>query len=205
VTRVPDFDDLVGEELEDAERARLRRVHELLVAAGPPPELSPELEADMLATYRKRGRDGMPWRRTALLAAAVLALAAAFFGGYVSGNDSKPAAAAFAPVRVVALNPTAEAPSARALLGIGRRDQGGNWPMRLTVTGLPNLHGTAYYGVFLTDAKGKVTGYCGSFLVRDGEAIAFLNAPYELADGAGWIVTVQHPGDRRPGPVVLRT
>ncbi len=30
----PDFDELVGTDLDSAERARLERVHELLVAAG---------------------------------------------------------------------------------------------------------------------------------------------------------------------------
>ena len=36
----PDFDDLVGTDLDPAERARLERVHDLLMAAGPPPDLS---------------------------------------------------------------------------------------------------------------------------------------------------------------------
>ena len=40
----PDFDELVGgDDLPGPERERLQRVHELLVAAGPPPELPPEL------------------------------------------------------------------------------------------------------------------------------------------------------------------
>ena len=34
----PDFDELVGTDLDPAERERLERVHELLVAAGPPPD-----------------------------------------------------------------------------------------------------------------------------------------------------------------------
>ena len=38
--RGPDFDELVGTDLEDGERQRLLRVHELLVEAGPPPELA---------------------------------------------------------------------------------------------------------------------------------------------------------------------
>src|SRR5207237_772064 len=42
-TRPPDFDDLVGGEVPREERARLHRVHELLVQADQPPELSPEL------------------------------------------------------------------------------------------------------------------------------------------------------------------
>ena len=41
----PDFDQLFGDEVSGAERERLRGVHDLLVAAGPPPELSPALES----------------------------------------------------------------------------------------------------------------------------------------------------------------
>ena len=40
----PNFRDLVGEGLPPAEQERLERVHEMLIAAGPPPELPPELE-----------------------------------------------------------------------------------------------------------------------------------------------------------------
>ncbi len=43
MTDKPDFRELVGDDLPDEERARLERVHELLVAAGPPPELPPAL------------------------------------------------------------------------------------------------------------------------------------------------------------------
>jgi hypothetical protein len=39
-----DLDDLVGDDLEPRERARLERVHALLQQAGPPPELPPALE-----------------------------------------------------------------------------------------------------------------------------------------------------------------
>src|SRR5437588_621917 len=39
----PEFRELVGDDLTPEERARLERVHELLVAAGPPPELPPAL------------------------------------------------------------------------------------------------------------------------------------------------------------------
>ena len=39
----PNFDDLVDQGLDLEERARLLRVHELLIAAGPPPELPPSL------------------------------------------------------------------------------------------------------------------------------------------------------------------
>src|SRR5207248_10881524 len=48
MTLPPDFDELIGADVEGAERARLQRVHALLVQAGPPAELSPELEAPSL-------------------------------------------------------------------------------------------------------------------------------------------------------------
>ena len=43
MTGKPDFRDLVGEDLTPEERDRLEHVHELLIAAGPPPELPPAL------------------------------------------------------------------------------------------------------------------------------------------------------------------
>ena len=90
MTGKPNFDELVGDDVEGAERDRLRRVHELLVAAGPPHELSPELEAgpDMLVTYRRRRRGGAS-RRPLVLAAAALVIAAAFLAGYMSAGSSK--------------------------------------------------------------------------------------------------------------------
>ena len=44
MTPPPEFEELVGADVGQEERARLQRVHELLVLAGPPPELTPELE-----------------------------------------------------------------------------------------------------------------------------------------------------------------
>ena len=39
MSQPPKLDDLVGSDLDPRERARLERVHDLLIAAGPPPEL----------------------------------------------------------------------------------------------------------------------------------------------------------------------
>ena len=64
----PDFDELIGNELEGDERERLLRVHELLIAAGPPPELPPELapveEIGSVVPFRPR-----PSRRRLAVAA----------------------------------------------------------------------------------------------------------------------------------------
>jgi hypothetical protein len=50
----PDFEELVGGDLEPRERERLLRVHEALVAAGPPPELTPDLAAPSTRARRSR-------------------------------------------------------------------------------------------------------------------------------------------------------
>ena len=62
MTDSPNFRDLVGEDLPDTERARLERVHELLVAAGPPPELPPELVQPDLDP-REQNLEFLPRRR----------------------------------------------------------------------------------------------------------------------------------------------
>ena len=44
MNREPTLDELIGADTTGAERERLQHVHELLLEAGPPPEVSPELE-----------------------------------------------------------------------------------------------------------------------------------------------------------------
>jgi hypothetical protein len=203
VTRVPDFDELVGDDLGDEERERLERVHALLVEVGPPPELSPELAAgpNPFITLRA-GRQRPRKRRAMLLLAATLALAAVFFGGYAAGNGAQ-GDESFTGARVIKLRATAAAPAALASLVIGKADRGGNWPMRLVADKLPPLPERGYYEVFLT-RHGKPVAPCGSFVIHGGRGVAYLNAPYEL-EGAGWVVTIQRAGDRVPGRVVLST
>src|SRR5207302_8203379 len=93
-TRPPDFDDLVGGEVPGEERARLRRVHELLVQADQPPELSPELDAvpwpnEALTplSSRRRGRERRrSWLGLAAAAAAIALIA--FIIGEGRGGQS---------------------------------------------------------------------------------------------------------------------
>ena len=89
--RPPDFEEVVGgDDLEPAERERLRRVHDLLVAAGPPAELPPALAAS-----KQRGAAVVPFRRPsrrrlAVVAVLAAALAVASFGaGFFVGNDAE--------------------------------------------------------------------------------------------------------------------
>ena len=204
----PEFEDLVDVEEAGADAERLRRIHDLLVQAGPPPELDPALQsppdvfgrrvADDLAARRARRGGAFQFGGLRYLAAAAAIAAVAFGVGRATSHSSND----FASARTIAFHSTAAAPQAIATLEIGNASHG-NWPMHLTADALPALHGKDYYAVFLT-RNGKVVGPCGYFHVRNGRADAYLNAPYEL-NGAGWIVTRQHPGDRKLGPVVLRT
>src|SRR3954449_2746853 len=123
MTNAPDFDELVGDVAED-ERARLEHIHALLIEAGPPPELSPELAAgpDVLMTYRNRPQKRK--RRTMLLLAAAIAIAAVFFGGYAAGNRSG-GDEAFSGGRIVKLRATPQAPPAPASVVVGKKEPEG--------------------------------------------------------------------------------
>jgi len=205
VTRVPDFDEIVGEDAGTAERERLRRVHDLLVTAGPPPELSPELEAGptLAMSLDRRRSHGWGRRRIMLLAAAIVALALAFLGGFMTGNSSDSGSVSSA--KVLELHGTALAPDALASLRIDPADPAGNWPMKLSAVGLPKLPPHGYYAVFFT-RHGKILAPCGTFIVRNTETgvSITLNAPYELEKGDSWVITRQEPGEHTPGRIVMR-
>ena len=202
MTRTPDFDDIVGDDLDHEERGRLERVHELLVIAGPPPELTPEMERGptLAMTLGGPSRRRVE-RRVALLAAALTVLALAFLGGYLAGHGN---AGSLSGGHTLKLVGTAQAPGALAALHVQAADPAGNWPMTLSATGLPKLPSHGYYEVFLT-RNGKIFAPCGTFLVKDPTAAVSvqLNAPYHLQHGDGWIVTKQLPGQREAGTVVL--
>jgi hypothetical protein len=201
VTRKPDFDELVGLDVEQGERERLRRVHELLLEAGPPAELSPELEAGPTLAMTLGGRQRHVRRRMMLLAATVALLALAFLGGYLAGNRG----GGLASARTLRLAGTSVDPSALASLRIEPADAAGNWPMQLNVTGLPKMPAHGYYAVFLV-RNGKIYAPCGTFVVAGAEhgTSVHLNAPYELQHGDTWVVTRQMPGHNEPGAIVLR-
>jgi hypothetical protein len=201
MTRRPDFDELVGRDVEGAERERLRRVHELLLEAGPPAELPPDLEAGPTLAMTLNRRPPRMYRRTMLVAAAVVVLALAFLGGYVAANHGGGVAGA----KTVRLAGTSLAPTALASLQLDPVDTAGNWPMQLNVTGLPKMPPHGYYAVYLVRG-GRIYAPCGTFVVAgpgSGTSVR-LNAPYRLQRGDTWVVTKQLPGRRDPGPVVLR-
>lgn len=165
----PDFEDLVGSDLEPAERARLERVHELLIEAGPPPEpLGAPIE------LRPRRRRGALLALAAALAVAAFALGAALTGPDVDFTET--------------MTGTAAASDARASLAVYDLDEAGNWPMELTVSGLPPAASGRPFQLWLTRG-GEPAALCGAFLTSpNGSAVVPMNAPYRFADFDGWVI-----------------
>jgi hypothetical protein len=205
MTRRPDFDELVGHEVPAEERDRLQRAHELLVEAGPPPELSPELEnvpwpEDALSPVF--GRRGQRKQRRPMVIAA--ALATALVAGFLLGQATTSKNATSIDARkTVQLHGTSLARGAFASLKLGKPDAGGNWPMVLRVRGLPRLPKDGYYDLYLTKG-GRPLVSCGTFNVS-GETVVPLTAAYNLErfDKNGWVIVRKTPGHFEPTQVVL--
>ncbi len=199
MTGPPEFRDLVGDDVAPRERARLEHVHDLIVEAGPPPELPPSL-----AEAPRSGAQSPSWLPRRRLGAAFSLAAAialvAFLGGYVAGLSKDD----FDPAREVAMQGTAAEPDASALIKLGATDAAGNLPMVVTVRGLPRLSGRAYYELFLT-RNGKPLAPCGSFNVKAGTTTLEFTVPYSLKRFDGWVVTRWEPNQKGTGPVLLTT
>jgi hypothetical protein len=178
----PDFDKLVGTDLEPTERERLERVHDLLVAAGPPPDLATQ-KVLPLRSRRRRG---------ALLAFAAALAIAAFALGAAVGDRS-----AGRPVEfVVAMTGTDLARRASGSLTVFALDDAGNWPMEMKIAGLEPRAGGRPFELWLTK-NGKLSALCGSFVTgSDGAAGVPMNAPYRFTDFDGWVVVEE--GSKTP-------
>jgi hypothetical protein len=198
----PDLRDLVGDDVPEEELAELRRAHDLLIAAGPPPELPPGL-ADPPVERQAGQLTFLPPRRLgAVLVLAVALVLAAFGAGYLLGDSS--GGSDFKAIRVLPMRGTAAAPAALASLGVGARDESGNWPLLMRVNGLKALPKGGWYELYLSRG-GEPSVSCGTFNVHSGTTVVRLNAPYELKRFDGWVVTGHAPGQRDPGRVLLTT
>jgi hypothetical protein len=68
------------------------------------------------------------------------------------------------------------------------QDDDGNWPMVMTVRGLPPVAKPfGRYELFLT-RDGKRAASCGYFTITDEVTEVFLNAPYRFRTYDGWAV-----------------
>lgn len=175
------FDELVGEIEDPQERARLRRVHALLLSVDPPPEVSSALrEPPPSQPVRLVSR-----RRRAALALLAAALTAAAFGaGWLAGARSDDVQAEF----VVPMTGTAQAAGATASIELLPQDKSGNWPMNVRIRGLtPSRDRSDYYELWLTKG-GKLVDPCGRFTVHTGLTKVLLSVPYGLRDYDGWVV-----------------
>jgi hypothetical protein len=191
VNREPNFDDLVGTETRGAERERLRSAHELLLQAGPPPELPPQLRKVPSFEVTRLQQRRTVKRRAMLLLAAAISVVAVFAAGYaVAGHRGGKTLSIAPPPKTLALTGTRLAPHARATLKVWR-DADGNSPMTISVVGLPRLPQHTHYEVYLV-RDGQVWGSCGAFRVQGASSRAVtvrLNGPYSLEKGDTWIVT----------------
>lgn len=189
--RFSDWVDVEG--LDDTERERLERVHDMLVAAGPPAELPNDLQRPLAQVIP------FPRRRRPILLALVAAAAiagASFAGGYFANGGG-----GMHVTQVVAL---AGAQNQLASLHVGTADAVGNDPMVLTVSGLPRLtHG--YYELF-TMRDGKPSFPCTGFKMVGSTTSVRFSVPYVLDAGTKLVITVVQRGKTPwPGRVVMHS
>ena len=176
MSRHPDFDELVGNDLEPAERERLERVHEMLIAAGPPPELPQELaqpprpEGKVVELARRRVRTG-------LLVAAALVIATFAAGYFFGARGEDTSTESFTAAKTAVLGKSADR---LAVVRIGEVDENGNRPMIVSVDGLEPLQDGDYYTLFMT-RNGKPIVTCGTFNVSDkGVTTVRFSVAYDL-------------------------
>jgi hypothetical protein len=196
----PDFRELVGEEGSPEELERLRGVHDLLVAAGPPPELSPSVseppEVDHPAEVRVLPRR----RREAALLVAAAVVAVSFGIGYLVGHRGNETPTS----HLVAMHGVGTFASATGSIRVSDRDEDGNWPLDVSVSGLKKLKKGSWYELYLT-AGGKIRASCGTFSAAGKETNVSFSVPYALAAYDGWVVTAHIPGVPDSGKRVLLT
>ena len=195
MSKTPDFRDLVGDDLSPEERARLERVHDMLITAGPPPELPPELQ-EVPSERSAVEPTGLPRRRVgaALALAAAIALIA-FLGGYIAGHSG--AGESFQSVQNVTLGNS----EASAVVRFGPKDANGNTTMDVKVKGLRPLPEDDYYVLFMTK-HGKPVVECGTFNIRRGGPTSLhFTVAYDPADFDGLQLAHWRHSDHKDVPV----
>jgi hypothetical protein len=187
----PDFYDLVGDEGTPEELEELRQVHELLLAASPPPRLAK-------APHSRRVRSlTRSWGAGVVAFAAICAAAIGLASGYAFGHRS-----GFHSGAVRSMHGLGAAHAASAVIRVGHEDANGNRPIQMTVKALRAPANGGWYELYLTK-KGKLEVPCGIFRTgASGQARVNMNAPADLEEYDGWVVTTVPAG---PTPHELLT
>src|SRR5215211_7566653 len=124
----PDLNELLGADVPANERQRLERAHELLLAAGPLPELPPSLQVPPVVEDRHEASAAfalLPRRGGRILTLAAGFAAMTLVIGYLIGNHR----AGFDTDYTVSMTGTSAAPHAVGLIRVGHIDSVGNWPL----------------------------------------------------------------------------
>jgi hypothetical protein len=198
VSRHPDFQDLVGNELEPGQRERLERVHDMLIAAGPPPELPQQLsepprpEGKLVELARRR-------LRTSLVLAAALVIATFAVGYLLGAHGEDTSSESFTAVKTAVLG---KSPDRHAVVQIGQADENGNRPMIVNVDGLDRLSGGDYYTLFMT-RNGKPIVTCGTFNVgENGVTTVRLSVAYDVDRFDGLMLAKYSREERENTPLL---
>jgi hypothetical protein len=190
--RGPDFEAIVGADLGPDEHDRLLRVHEALVAAGPPPETAELASAPSTAEPEPISLlPAAPRRRRGALVALAAALGVLVFavGAVVGSAWDEPGT-----FETITMTGTPAAEGATASIVVFDLDAAGNWPMEVRVSGL--RPGGRPYQLWVTRG-GELAELCGSFLAAaDGTTVVPMNAPFRLDEIDGWVVVEE--GSRAP-------
>jgi hypothetical protein len=201
MSRSPDLRDLIGDEGSPEELARLERAHELLVAAGPPPEggvPEPPRVGGQVVHLRSR-------RRWAELAAVAALVCVAVGAGYLVGNRG----GGFESVVTLSMHGVPPTAAASATLDVGEADAAGNVPIEMRIAGLPRLPQGGWYELYLSK-NGRPGASCGTFTAA-GDTSVTLSVGYDLAAWHeagvydGWVITAHVPGDPKAARRVLLT
>ncbi len=138
-------------------------------------------------------------RRATAVFLAIGVAAAAFWIGFVVGDrKSGTFPAEGSPI---AMHPVSGG-AAHASVLVGNRDEVGNWPLLVHVSGLKSLPKGVWYELYLTRGD-KVVAWCGAFSVKKtGRTTVRFSVPYRLKDFDGWVVTTSKG---RPKQQVLLT
>jgi hypothetical protein len=192
---VKEFRDLTGD-LSAEEQERLRRVHDLLVEAGPPPELP----ASLRRAPRQERRLLLLQRRAVAIALAAAIAILAFGAGFFLADES----ARFEPVRTISMRGVGSAAGAAATIELGKADAAGNYPVRLRVQGLQPVEREGYYELLLT-RDGEAIASCGTFKVESEETSVPLTVGYAIDRFDGWVVAAHRQRHLDHPPIVLRS